>query len=148
MYGNNAANDVHKKGMFTHLYGTCKATGCGPNYCCCTDNLSGNNYKKALDVVGISPSGGLAWNGLIAQSIVQAACVGAYNKGSGQVAAFRKPCRSGSPTCAQLCKTVGHGSCFQVMAYVYMNASQYTHVYSYSSRDKKRRYKISCLASL
>jgi len=37
MYGNDAADAVHKKGMFTHLYGSCKSTGCGPNSGCCTE---------------------------------------------------------------------------------------------------------------
>ena len=61
MYGNDAADDVHKKGMFTHLYGSCTSGGCGPNYCCCTDNPG--NMKSALAVVGVTPDGGLDQNG-------------------------------------------------------------------------------------
>merc|ERR1712139_449115 len=48
MYGNDAAKDVHKKGMFTHLYGSCKSGGCGTNYCCCTDTPSNKNSKDSL----------------------------------------------------------------------------------------------------
>ena len=90
MYGNDAADDVHKKGMFTHLYGSCTSGGCGPNYCCCTDKAAGALTFKRNSAVG--------------QAMVSAICTSAQYGGTGETTAVRKDCSSKEKkTCKEVC---------------------------------------------
>ena len=95
MYGSNAADDVHKKGMFTHLYGSCKSTGCGPNYCCCTDVPA----KGAVNTLKFNAASA------IGQATVAAICTASQYGGTGHTTAVRKECGAKvKKTCKQVCE--------------------------------------------